>query len=292
VEVLLGNHEVMNLIHEFRDVSPAALAAFADERSEERRRKAYDDLVAIAKRSGNAPVPREDWMKAHPPGLIEYVDALSRQGHYGRWLRERKVAVMLEGTIFMHAGLSPETQGSLDDVNRAVARALEGWDQATELMARAGVIRAFFTLQETLSAASAELQRVAAALQAGRPPGDHVTEEYVQRLQALLQIGQSPLLAPEGPLWFRGLAQWTSPEGDAQVSALLSRYRAVRFVIGHTPSLPGRITPRFDGRVFPIDTGMLSPYFKGGRASALELQGGRITAIYTTEREVLVEPVR
>jgi hypothetical protein len=41
--------------------------------------------------------------------------------------------------------------------------------------------------------------------------------------------------------------------------------------------------------VFPIDTGMLSTFFKGGRASALEMQGARITAIYTTEREVLSE---
>ena len=30
VEALLGNHEVMNLLHEFRDVSPASYAAFAD----------------------------------------------------------------------------------------------------------------------------------------------------------------------------------------------------------------------------------------------------------------------
>ena len=34
VEFLLGNHEVMNLLHEFRDVSPAAYASFADARSE------------------------------------------------------------------------------------------------------------------------------------------------------------------------------------------------------------------------------------------------------------------
>ena len=34
VEALLGNHEVMNLLHEFRDVSPVVYASFADARSE------------------------------------------------------------------------------------------------------------------------------------------------------------------------------------------------------------------------------------------------------------------
>ena len=53
-----------------------------------------------------------------------------------------------------------------------------------------------------------------------------------------------------------------------------------RMVVGHTPRLPGRIMPRFDNRVFPIDTGMLSTFFKGGRASALEIAGDRVTAIY------------
>ncbi|HET7216419.1 MAG TPA: hypothetical protein VFJ02_00160, partial [Vicinamibacterales bacterium] len=50
----------------------------------------------------------------------------------------------------------------------------------------------------------------------------------------------------------------------------------------------GRIRVRFGNRMFLIDTGMLSSYFKDGRASALELQGDRITAIYPDSREVLV----
>ena len=90
-------------------------------------------------------------------------------------------------------------------------------------------------------------------------------------------------------MWFRGLAQWTSPDNDAQVQTLLSRLGAERFVVGHTPQLPGKIAPKFGGRVYPIDTGMLSSYFKGGRASALEIQGTKLTAIYTTGREELTK---
>ena len=41
------------------------------------------------------------------------------------------------------------------------------------------------------------------------------------------------------------------------------------------------------GQVLVIDTGMLSSYFKGGRASALEIAGSTVTAIYEDGREVL-----
>ena len=46
---------------------------------------------------------------------------------------------------------------------------------------------------------------------------------------------------------------------------------------------------RWDYRVFQIDTGMLGgEFFPGGRASALELVGDRVTAIYTDSKEVVV----
>jgi hypothetical protein len=72
------------------------------------------------------------------------------------------------------------------------------------------------------------------------------------------------------------------------IVSLLDRFGATRAVTGHTPMLPGRITPRFGNRIFLIDTGMLSTYYKGGRPSALEISGGAVSAIYPKERETLV----
>ena len=290
-EILMGNHEAMNILRETRDVSPAALATFADDRSEERRQKAYDEYTSAAKNSavGELQIPKDEWLAAHPPGFVEYMDALGPRGKYGRWLRDRKVVLKLGDTIFMHAGLSPDISGSVDDVNRDVAQAIRSWDETSEMLTRQGLIRPFFTLKETLAVAGAELQRIAAALKQGQSPGDGVTTEYVNHLDELTRLNTSPLIAPNGPLWFRGLAQWTSPDNDSTVAALTQKFGVKRFVIGHTPQLPGRITSHFGGMVFPIDTGMLSTFFKGGRASALEMQGARITAIYTTEREVLSE---
>jgi hypothetical protein len=288
-EILLGNHEVMNMLREVSDVSREAYASFADGKSEDRRKKAYDTHAGIAKRSGvSDPVPRDAWMAAHPAGYVEYLDAMSPQGRYGKWLRAHKIAVKVESTAFMHAGIAPDTQGGIDDVNREGARALKAYDDATGVLVQQGLITPYFTLKETVAAAAGDLKRISATLDAGKPVDSYVTREYVDQMQALLGIGESPLLAAKGPLWFRGLSESPTEETDAQVTALLSRLGVTRMVVGHTPRLPGRIEPRFDNRIFPIDTGMLSTFFKGGRASALEIAGDRVTAIYANEREVLV----
>jgi len=53
----------------------------------------------------------------------------------------------------------------------------------------------------------------------------------------------------------------------------------------------GRIRPRFGNKVFLIDTGMLSSYYPGGRASALEICGDtRFTAEYMDQQTVLIDP--
>ena len=290
-EVLLGNHEVMNMLHEVTDVAPEAYASFADASSDERRRKAYDAAQGIAKRNGGraAPGSREDWMAAHPPGFVEYLDAMGPRGRYGKWLRAHKPAVQVGTTAFMHAGINPDSRGSLDDVNRDVARAIKAWDDASEVLVRERLITPYFTLKETVAAAADDLQRIAAAIAAGTPVDSRVTREYVDQLRGIIGLGESPLLAAAGPMWFRGLSESPTEETSDQVTALFSRLGITRMVVGHTPRLPGRIAPHFDNRVYPIDTGMLATFFKGGRASALEIVGERVTAIYTTEREVLVD---
>ena len=285
VEALLGNHEIMNLIGEFRDVSPATYAAFSDQRSADRQKRAYDDFVKVAKRK-RADVPsREEWNKVHPPGFVEYVDALGRRGKYGRWLRSHQVALALDGTVFMHAGVNPEaTTGTLEEITRTAMRDLLVNEEARAALVQAQLLTDYATLDEALETAVTEVQRIAEAIKKQSDIGEHVTREFVDKLQAFLQIGKSSLLDPQGPLWFRGFAQW-GDDAAPLVAALATRFNVSRFVTGHTPSSPGRIKARFANRIFLIDTGMLTTYFKTGRASALELRDGRATAIYSDGRE-------
>lgn len=95
----------------------------------------------------------------------------------------------------------------------------------------------------------------------------------------------------DGPLWYRGLAQ--EPDAFApQVDDILSKLHARAIVIAHTVTTPGQVTARFGGRVIQMDTGMNPAYVSDGKASALEIQGDQVTAIYVDRREPIAVPPR
>jgi hypothetical protein len=290
VHVLLGNHEVMNLLVQHRDVNPAAYTPFADADSERRRQRAFQSYEQAAARRAEelgAPPPvfavsQGAWMAAHPPGRLEYIAAMGPDGHYGRWLRERPVAAVVDRTALMHAGLDPATApASIDALNETVRAEIRRIDDARQYLAERGVILPFFSLQETVDAVVAEAE----ALKAGTIKAPH--QRHLDALSAILGLSQSPLLTGGGPLWFRGFATWDETIGPASIGTLLTRYGVDRFVAGHSVQRTGGIVMRFDGRLFLIDTGMLASVYKG-RASALEIADGAVTAIYPDRREVLV----
>jgi hypothetical protein len=90
----------------------------------------------------------------------------------------------------------------------------------------------------------------------------------------------------DGPLWYRGLAE--EPDAFApMVDDILAAQKARAIVVGHTVTADGRIRARFGGKVIQIDTGMQPAYVPAGRASALDIEHGMMTAIYTDRRDVL-----
>jgi hypothetical protein len=92
----------------------------------------------------------------------------------------------------------------------------------------------------------------------------------------------------DGPLWYRGLALEDEVAFSADADRILEALKARAVVVGHTAPQSRRITTRFGGRVVQIDTGMLGgAFFPAGRASALEIRAGRLTAIYEDGREEL-----
>jgi hypothetical protein len=95
----------------------------------------------------------------------------------------------------------------------------------------------------------------------------------------------------DGPLWYRGLAQ--EPDAFApQVDDIMSKLHARAIVIAHTVTTPGTVTTRFGGRVILMDTGMQPAYVSDGKASALEIRGDEVTAIYVDRREPVSVPPR
>jgi hypothetical protein len=78
----------------------------------------------------------------------------------------------------------------------------------------------------------------------------------------------SAVTSPDGPLWYRGLAQDNGEEFEKLVDQVLATQGAKHIVIAHTPT-PGVVMPRLNGKVIMIDVG-LSTYFGSERAFLVE----------------------
>jgi len=300
VVVLLGNHEMMNIMGDLSYVAPAAYNSFVDGESEQRRQKAYQDYLKLIKQRGQAlgnptgitSEVEQQWMEEHPPGFVEYREALKPKGKYGSWLRNRPAIVQIADTLFLHGGIHPNLANlKVQEINQRIKEEIQAFDTYTQHMVQEKLILSFFTLNEIVRAAQEEVERREAA--GGRNEDRQLTQ--------FLNFGSWLSTHPDGPLWFRGFAQWSEEEGARQLPQLLKAYEAKRFVVGHTirsllktlgggtPQLPVQIQMRFQGKIFLIDTGMLSSFYRGGQASALEIQDGKFTAIYLDSREELGE---
>jgi 3',5'-cyclic AMP phosphodiesterase CpdA len=277
VQVVLGNHEFMNLLGQTRDVAPELYERFADERSEQKRDQAFQ---AAARLKRSAPLDKASWLAEHPLGYLEYREALRANAPYGKWLRSKPVVVEIDGTVFMHGGINPEfTTESLDNINRRARRELTEWDDGVRWLQQHDLGLPFFTWAEVLEVVQSELTRLGTKRKQEALTEDDVDE--IRVLLPLLNIGDSSLLNPDGPVWFRGYSSWTDAEGEKVVAQLLRKYRVKRFVTGHTPQPTGRITSRFGGALFLIDTGMLDgKFYPSGQPSALEIEGERVTPLY------------
>ena len=96
-----------------------------------------------------------------------------------------------------------------------------------------------------------------------------------------LKIDNSVLTDPDGPLWYRGLAQDTGPEMLPLVTRLTEALGIKRIVIGHTPT-PGAVLPRLGGRVVAIDVGMSAYY--GSHRACLVIEGDKLYAMHRGQK--------
>ena len=279
VIVLLGNHEGMNLTGFYRDVNPEIYAAFADDKSKKRSKEGYRSFKkywrARAEAEGVGPPNftsevEAKWMATYPPGFLEYMDAFGPDGPYGPWLRSLPVAVIIDDVLFMHGGLSPALEGmTVDEINAKVAAELAAYDTTRRYMVKKRMVPTTAGLNSMLTAYGKQ-----------DPPDP--------ALAGLADGGRWLIRFADGPLWFRGNADWDEESQATEIAELLAGIGAQRMVGGHTVQDKGRIEVRFEGRVFLIDTGMLSSVYEGGRPSALVISGGVFKAVYTDGSEELL----
>ena len=287
VIVLLGNHEVLNLIGDLRYVTRDILSAYVDSRSEARHTFYCNDYAKHIRRKAamaeqEVPTQRvvlSQCQNAQAFGLVEYIEALGPNGELGEWLRTLPAVVQLGEMVFLHGGLSPELAGrKLDEINRTVAEQLAAFDRGHAYLLENRHILSTTHLRDVLATA----RQLAAEATAKE-------REIPEPIRPLLDFESSLLIHADGPFWFRGYAKWEDDEGNEKLDAILEPLGARRVVVGHTPQDRHDIVSRFDQRVFLIDTGMLTTYYKG-QPSALEFRDGAIRALYVDQDPVVLVP--
>jgi hypothetical protein len=278
-------------------VTPEICATFATDKSADAREEAWKQYERVQQARNETPLPavyqmtREQWMQAYPPGCLEYREALSPSGTYGKWLREKNIAGEVAGMLFMHAGINPSRPAprSIDEVNDRARDEIRKVDNFRQRLVKQRMGVPSFTLQQVLDVAIWQLERASQAMTQAKAEGKEMPPldlPFLREAQELLEIPKWSLIDPEGPLWFRGYAQWDEEKTAPQVTAFLDQMKLTRVLVGHTPTNDRKMHARYGGRVVVMDTGMLQAYFMGN-PSALEIIGTTLKVLYPEGEETL-----
>ena len=139
VIVILGNHEAMNLLGDNRYTTAGEYAAFVDDQSAARRDRVYEANRAQIEAFYKSQTPpltadqaRAKWMADHPLGWVEHKLAWSASGELGKWATSNPAIAKIDGTLFVHGGISAEyAKTPLDAVDGRVATAMAAGDDST-----------------------------------------------------------------------------------------------------------------------------------------------------------------
>lgn len=275
VHVLVGNHEVMNLVGDLRYVSSEEYAAFADEETTREREQWFQAFAQrMSIEEADLEVRQSAFDDKFPPGFFAHRRAFSATGQYGRWLLSQPMIVVINNTAFVHGGLSPMIgRLGLAGVNEGLHSELVAYVEQYAVLQDAGVLLptdAFYDHDDLLT------QYL---------PGLNTSADTLAAVDALTRLGNSDLHALDGPLWYRGNVACSRLIEQDRLEETLAAIDATRVVIGHTPTPSRSVLERFDGRVIEVDTGMLRDYY-GGRGNALIIIGDVLAVVSQDSEEI------
>ena len=265
VHVLIGNHESMILTGDMRYVSAAEYAAFASDEDLDERAEWFEQFVA---RQGGDPVEqRQVFDKSFPLGYFAMRRAFRPDGRYGKWLLQKNIIAVVNGTAFVHGGLPPlVAEIGLEGINGVLQKELAQYVETLAVLMDAHV------LLPTDSHYNYE------ALLNGHMPSLSADAATIKAIADGIRLGNSSVISTDGPLWYRNNILCPAIVEEHRLEAALAAIGADRVVIGHTPTPSRKVQQRFDGRVIEIDTGMLNFYYKG-IGHALVLQDDAVSVI-------------
>ena len=267
VHLLLGNHEVMNLVGDLRYVSKAEYAAFADEESAEDRERGFQAYRKTRPENSNEDWLRDEYQGKYPAGFFGHRRAFGSNGAYGPWLMSKPLMIVINGTAFVHGGLSElVAELGLEGVNRKLTSQVRDYVTQAEVLIEKGIL-----------SPTGSFHRAAGILEA--LPDDVDRPTYIRTaIGTVINLNDASVHSQSSPSWYRGNVGCGPLIEEDKLAGALAAIGANRVVVGHTPTLTRRVLERLDGRVIEIDTGMLTAAYKGS-GNALIIEGEILTVV-------------
>lgn len=267
VHLLLGNHEVMNLVGDLRYVAREEFAAFSDDETELEREHWYQNYRYGSPEVGGGLSVREEFENKAPPGFFGHRRAFRKDGIYASWLLEKPLIIIVNDTAFVHGGVPPYVaEQGISGVNRKLKADLLNFVSAMSALEDAGILSPIDRYRE-------QPFIIAEAIAAGR-----LDPTLMSSAQLMLQFRNSPLQGPAGPTWYRGTAACSALLQGDDLNHVLQKIGAQRVVFGHSTTATRQVQQRMAGRTIEIDTGMLKSSY-GGSGNALIIEDGALTVI-------------
>ena len=297
VRVLMGNHEAMNILGFYRDVSPNLFARLAGEESQKRVDAAWEAYTRYRKtRSrqlgrGRPDLSRnhqDEWRSVIVPGYLEHQDALAPGSRYGDWLRSLPTVTKVDDSLFLHGGISPTyADWSIERINQETWSEIERLEACRARLLDQGMIVETSDPTDMVREGRDELASLEQRIDRAPASARDGLEKTLEVLERCVDFEDWFLVKDDSPIWFRGLARADEEESAKHLEVLLATHDVERIVIGHTPHEDREILSRFAGRVVVIDTGMLQSVYDGEPAALVIAEDSSVSAHYLDRVETL-----
>ncbi|TQV75018.1 hypothetical protein FLL45_08740 [Aliikangiella marina] len=267
VHVLLGNHEVMNLVGDLRYVSLAEYAEFADDETAAMRESAYASYLQV-KASQDSPAIRASFEEGFPTGYFAHREAYKPSGHYGEWLMSLPFVIQVNKHVFAHGGLSKVLKGkSIAEVNQQLKDNLNHFLDADTRLRSENIL----TLLDTFKGAKSKLK----------------SQIQTAEIQTFLTHADSLLFSKNSPTWYRGNAICHPFFENDLLADNLNQWSAEQLWVGHTVTADRQVLNRLNNQLVMLDGGMLKSHYNGNPLFG-KIEAGSVTFINGQSGEVVL----
>jgi hypothetical protein len=264
VHVVVGNHEAMNVLGDLRYAVRGEYASYIDDEEPALREARRREFLAREPARSEA-----DFDRLFPPGYFGQRRMLGPDGKYGKWLLAQPAAIVVNDTLYMHAGPSLALGSRrIAELDRDYAASVDAYLTAEAPLEKAGLLVFEDPYAQRARNAQARLDAM---------PAGEAKAALAPQVARFVQADDDPLIGPNGPNWYRGTALCNECAESDVLRQFLQATGARRVVVGHTVARHGTVVSRFDGAVVKLDAGMNKAVYHGRPAALIsDASGSRV----------------